>query len=645
MRLGRYVLAIAFVVLFAFGWLRLSGIHDIVVHERQSMEWTSLALMRDALADGHAPGRSDAAAFVSTRVVQQALDATVTLPRAGGDLTRAGGDLTLTVLRARALPKVGHLGVALDTRVADERLGMGAEFALEGDLAFRCTSPVGQGGGLATARFAVSILRAEPKLSWGTFDLPGRRLVSEVASSGLMVALDDKLVVEIPFNDRLAFDAGFHEQSLLKTDAGSVTVDASLPGKVLERRFTMTTPLFLRSGVWLVADASATGQGMTKAPSTPRPSPADLGAAVTALRATVADAVTGLEQDRDLVFRIKGEAVASLVNGLQDLPVENRTISFRSVATAGQLASSDVGYVELTNPNAATAQVVVGVPKAEWIPGRGVSTSTSLDARLDASVKAQVNVIKSGTTVGLVGKASKTVGGVAAVRGEVVNGHSVATVGIDLPCDSLTAELRTDGKLVVGPLKTDVPSLGIRWTLPVPRSLGQASVIADDVPRRIPLHVPTGGAVTVRLAHPGIEYATKAIVVSTTDEGFVAAADVVVSPVDDLAATPEQEAQRREVADGLTQLRATADPSCHSEQHMSLLVGSLDIGPNGEVWKRFASIVGDVIHGPGPSNDLVGRDGVVATTGRNVVNDLKHGPGEHNEITGRKGVVRRTLGF
>ena len=642
MRFGRYLFAIALVFLVAFGWLKATEVHDIVVRDRQSATWTSLALMKDALDEGHVPARADAAVFVSKRVIQQAVDATV-----GGTVTlkRPAGDLKLTVLRAQVLPEVGHMGVALEARVVDEGHDLGAEFALEGDLAFQGTSPAGRDGGLATARFAVSILRAEPKLSWGTFDLPGRRLVSEVASSGLMLALDGKLAVEVPFNDRVRIDTGLKSKTDAGTGAGSVTIEASMPGKVLERRFAMSTPILLKTGVWLVADASVTGQGATKAPTTPRPSADDLGAAVATLRASVAGAAAGLEQDRDLVLRVNGRAVVSLVDELRTLPVEKRTVSFRSVATNGQLASGDVGYVELTNPNAATAQVVVEVPKVEWVPGKGVSVTTSLDARLDASVKAQVKAIKTGTTFGLFGKASKTITGVAAVRGEVVNGHSVATVGVDMPCETVTVDLRTRNELVVGPLKTDVPSVGVRWTLPIPRSLGQLGTLVDDVPRRITLHASADGAVTVRLAHPGIEYATKAISVSTTDDGFEASADVVLVPVDDVDATPGQLAQLREVADGLAKVRAAADASCHQEQHMSVLVGDLEIGPNGEVWKRLVSIVKDLTEGPGPSNDLVGRDGFVARKVQDVANDLTHGPGEHNDITGKKGFVRKALGF
>jgi hypothetical protein len=51
----------------------------------------------------------------------------------------------------------------------------------------------------------------------------------------------------------------------------------------------------------------------------------------------------------------------------------------------------------------------------------------------------------------------------------------------------------------------------------------------------------------------------------------------------------------------------------------------------------------DVTEGPGPSNDLVGRDGYVARTLGNAQHDLQYGPGPSNDLSGGQGFVGQQL--
>jgi hypothetical protein len=55
------------------------------------------------------------------------------------------------------------------------------------------------------------------------------------------------------------------------------------------------------------------------------------------------------------------------------------------------------------------------------------------------------------------------------------------------------------------------------------------------------------------------------------------------------------------------------------------LIGNLEIGPNGELWKIFNNAFHDITHGPGPNNEVV-------KTLNNAKHDLTHGPGPNNEV-------------
>lgn len=68
-------------------------------------------------------------------------------------------------------------------------------------------------------------------------------------------------------------------------------------------------------------------------------------------------------------------------------------------------------------------------------------------------------------------------------------------------------------------------------------------------------------------------------------------------------------------------------------------------GKNNTAVKFVSNSWKDVTKGPGPSNDLVGRDGFVMTKLREMENDIKHGPGENHDLVGKKGWVCQNLFF
>jgi uncharacterized membrane protein len=65
--------------------------------------------------------------------------------------------------------------------------------------------------------------------------------------------------------------------------------------------------------------------------------------------------------------------------------------------------------------------------------------------------------------------------------------------------------------------------------------------------------------------------------------------------------------------------------------------GSGCFGDNNSAVKFVTNAFKDITEGPGPSNDLLGRDGWVGRTAQNIGNDLTYGPGESNDLVGRDG--------
>lgn len=71
--------------------------------------------------------------------------------------------------------------------------------------------------------------------------------------------------------------------------------------------------------------------------------------------------------------------------------------------------------------------------------------------------------------------------------------------------------------------------------------------------------------------------------------------------------------------------------------------GSGCFGKNNTAVKFVSNAWKDVTEGPGPSNDLLGRDGFVGRKLNDIGNDLRYGPGENNDLVGRNGFVCRTF--
>lgn len=613
--------------------------HDFVMRERLGAEWTALTLMDEALANGRRPQAADAAAFLSNKALdgalQQLVGATVEVPA-----EKVGG-IAATIEGIRIKPGIGLAGAAMDIRVASKSHGAAVKMHVEGDLAFRGTKLVERPGVSAqtVAEFAVSIASAEPRLDWGFLDLPGRREIGEVIASGLMLALDRHLVVEVPIENRLAFDTGFNNVSTIPTSAGSVTLNSSLPGQTVRQNFAFSMPLFVESGVWMMATRIALGEVAAAMP--PTVPQADLAAKVAALQTKVGDEVKDMEQKHDLVL-LKGTAIVGIAEQIARLPDANRTATITSIATTGQLVSDGKSYVELRDPTSATAHLLMSKVAARWIPNQGTALAVDLNMDMEAKVHVHANPLPvgggAGTTVMLKGGAGKHVDGTLRLDHIATNGHSLLILDASMPCGGMTADVKTDGRIEIGDFKTDLFPVGLRWNVPVPQSIGQPTLVMDDLPKWFALETTHrfDDGTSFRIAHDAIEYRVSVADVETSHDGYVVSADLDTHPSDGTISPSEAEAQRAAISAALESAKHPACPA--GEADMRVTIGDIEIGPNGEIMKALRNFVHDVTKGPGPNNEVV-------KAATNAFKDATQGPGDSNDAAGRHGWLRSRLGF
>ncbi|WP_316196000.1 hypothetical protein [Bradyrhizobium sp. SZCCHNRI3052] len=625
----------------AAGWLTYE--HDFVVRERLAGQWSALTLMDEFLEKGRRPQDSDAAAFLSNNALdnalQQLVGATVDVPA-----EKVGG-VSATIENVRIRPNIGVAGAAMDIRVASKNHGAAVKMHIEGDLAFRGTKLVDRAGvsPQTVAEFAISIASAEPRLDWGFLDLPGRRVIGDAIASGLMLALDRHLVVEIPIENGLAFDTGYSNDSTVPTSVGSVTLNSSLPGQTVRQNFALSMPLFVKSGVWLMATRSVPGErSAAVSPVVPDVPRRDLAAKVATLRTKVGDEAKDLERKHDLVLLLKGSAIVGLADQIAKLPVENRTATIRSVATTGQLVSDGKSYVELRDPTSATAHLVMSNVAARWIPNQGAALAVDLNMDMEAKVHVHANPLPvgggAGTTVMLQGSAGKHVDGTLRLDRIATNGHFLLVLDASMPCGSVTADVKTDGRIEISDFRTDLFPVGLRWSVPVPQSIGQPTLVMDDLPKRFALkttHRFDDGS-SFRMAHDAIEYRVSVADVETSEDGYIVSADLDTHPSDGTISPSKTEARKAAISAALKSAKHPACPA--TEADMRVTIGDIEIGPNGEIMKALRNFVHDVTKGPGPNNEVV-----KAVT--NAVKDVTQGPGHSNDLLGGGGWVARTFGW
>ena len=146
--------------------------------------------------------------------------------------------------------------------------------------------------------------------------------------------------------------------------------------------------------------------------------------------------------------------------------------------------------------------------------------------------------------------------------------------------------------------------------------------------------------------HPAVAFATQVADAAATPDGYIVRADLDMQSTDSVQATSAEIAQRAAIAKALSDAGQVAEASCPSEQHIRVLIGGLEIGPNGFVWQTLYNALNDLTHGPGPNNEVVkalrnaehdltqgpGPNNEIVKAARNAEHDLTHGPGPNNEV-------------
>jgi hypothetical protein len=297
--------------------------------------------------------------------------------------------------------------------------------------------------------------------------------------------------------------------------------------------------------------------------------------------------------------------------------------------------------LELPDATDINATMTVGPPSAVWTPAKGVALATDLRMDLHAKIHAHVKpVVNMGTVLGLEGGTAKHVAGTVELINKNVDGHSVLSLGATMPCDTLTADVTTDGRLEMGPVKVDLVKVGVRWTMPVPPTLGEPNLVLDDLPRRAALRnpKPDDRGITVTPAHKAVEYVVHVTDAKAVQAGYIVSAKLDMNSVDTTELPSEIIAQRHALTDSI-KAAARAATACPSvDPDMKVLFGGAEFGKNNEIVKAFTNMLHDLEHGPGPNNDIV----------RNLNNskhDIEHGPGPNNDVTGRHGYLRSRLGL
>lgn len=608
MRAGRLVAVLLIAVLggVAAGWGTFR--HAYVVRERAGVEWAALALTEQTVAQTHLPQDADAAVYFSNTVIDKALRqlAGTTV----GPVKSKLGDLIVTVQDAHVQPGIGFSGAVVDVKVASMQRDLAVDLRVEGDLSFRGIAT--QAGDKATAEFAVGVSQVEPRFSWGFLDIRGRNFLSEAITSGLMIALDNHLAVAVPFQDRIGFNTGFKSDTIVKAPDGTVSLNVSLPGKDLEQRFSFSAPVFLRSGVWLLAAASVSGQASVTPPTAPDLQPSELESRIAALREHIADATKKWEQESDFAFFLSGKALVGLVDKLKELPEANRTVTVRSTGATGHLVDNDTILLEL--PDSAkdiNATMTIGGPSAVWTPGKGVAMATDLRMDLHAHIKVQAKPVKMGTALQLEGGAEKHVSGTLELDSKNIDGHSILSLGAKMPCDTVTADVTTDGGLEAAGVSVKLVKVGVRWTMPVPQTLGEPNLVMDDLPRRATLKSPKPDdrGITVTPQHKAIEYVVHVTDATAAQNGYLVTAKLDMKSVDTAELPPEIIAQRHALSDSV-KAAARAAAACPSvDPDMKVLFGGIEFGKNNEFVKAIANAIHDITKGPGPNNDIAGRHG------------------------------------
>jgi len=617
----------------AFSWEQiqqtLAPPSQITLGDPLVTRWSALSLADITLKAGDIPRSHDAAAFVSSQAIGAALDLLEGTQLVYGRDQGLLAQSSVTLERIDLVPGVAQMTAAISLRAASKSKNIA--LALTGEaLVLPVAVTPGKDNGPAHLRLRLQPTSIRTAAEIGFFSFGLKSYWASLAADLVRLFADPSLLeVQIPFVDRTALALELDETRTEKVnDAGAtITFHTGLPPTVIEQRFTAWPPLIVPGGIWVLARRSEKGQ-ISITPSPP-PMRDALPAAIAALESNVAAAVPS-KPARDVEVFLSGNSFAEMARRIGSLPTDKRTLVVETKAATGRLAEvawkdnvlgSGGAYAELADAARGRATLELGVQDARWGQD-GLAMALSGRFRAAAPIHVHVDPLIGGgvgTTIGVEGASDGTLSLSAKLRNVATGSGQLVVVEPTFRCDTIAADVASDGRLKADFGWMSVPRIGARIHMPVGRDRLPASPLIDTRPHfvRLSIQDPDGdkGPWQIRPAWGGAVFRLAAVDGTSDAAGLHARADLRIQPVgrsgDESSLKAAGEAVETETQALLAQWKILSeelqneDTGCNAKSTVEIVLGDLVVGSNNEIVKFLRNAWNDLTKGPGDSNDAV----------------------------------------
>ncbi|MBA1343909.1 hypothetical protein [Rhizobium sp. WYCCWR 11146] len=441
------IVALVVVAVLAVGAIYLMWQGARFARERAELEWASLSSSAAIAQTRKVPEEWSAGIFVSEAGFAKLL-AALHGAKISYDPAFSSDDTIVTLKSVSMSFEPGFAVGNISLSAHSERQKLSVDFKGQASISFREIAVL---NGRAEAVFAIHLLDLEPQIGWYSIGIGFRGYAKELLTSGTMVYLAEQLVVRVPLTNEVAFDLAqakdLHLPTVEPKKDNFVDVNLSVPTKVIRKKFLFMNPVFLKGGVWLLAQPDDGETPITLPAKESKPG-ADLSTRIEILRQQVAKIPTPTE---DMSIWLRGETLQDLVKGIRSLPKENRTVKARTIRFNGVLTTKEGGsgflwaraYAELTGDNPAQGNAEISEVEAQWIANKGLKVSGRVDGNAVAFIRVRVVPVSNsgkglGTvvddTVAMIGGGGLNLDGVLSPRVVTVDNHKALIVAPEFDC-------------------------------------------------------------------------------------------------------------------------------------------------------------------------------------------------------------------
>jgi hypothetical protein len=598
---ARVIIAIALFAAVGVGWLALQ--HSNFERDRTISEWRSLSETENLLKQKPIPEAWSAGVFVSERGLNTALESLKDAQIAYDPEFKPDEDtvVTLRAVTVYFLPGIAMANLRLDAY--SKNRGLTVEFDGQASLVFKGIDE-GENGN-AQAVFAIYLLKLDPELGWGWFNIKLRGYANDLIKTGLMGKFTEAFNMKLPFKNTFTYDL---KQDLTETfpvrdpkDENWIKVQITVPSYELSQKIRAANAVVLDDGIWLLTDFNE------------RPMATRINEPPNEIQADIVRKRKNLEQirmpklkDADIALWINGSVAHLVQDKFNQLPAVNRTATVKSVQFKGRLADQkwrdDVlgeggVFAELANPGAVAATGVVNAVGMSWTKGRRLKVSLNAQADAKASVRLHVDPLIGGgvgTTVGLLGNTGIASGLDAGIEMRKVGGNTVVMLKPNIGCRDVKLALKTDEKAKFEETWVSVPSVGANITFPVGLQTAPDVLLFSDLPFQRQGRGPDGKPLKVKngddyfLFTPAwteVQYALVPKRVEGDDTGLWIAAKLITKFLDTKTAGYDRAAAEKKLAASATEGQVKVN--CPGEPGFALTIGDLEFGSKNEFVKFF----------------------------------------------------------